>query len=74
MAKPSEKTNLMEKLLEQMCGDIFGVSRKATIEGNVCVSCGGGATEFEDETSEREYGISGFCQTCQNDVFNGEEY
>ena len=39
------------------------------LERQVCVFCGGDATEFKDELSEREYYISALCQKCQNDVF-----
>lgn len=33
------------------------------------LGCGGPATEFRNEISRREYGISGLCQKCQDDVF-----
>ena len=31
--------------------------------------CGGEATEFNDEASEREYAMSGLCQKCQDKFF-----
>lgn len=48
--------------------------RQARIFANFCVGkpfgCGQPITEkFEDAASEKEYRISGLCQTCQNEVF-----
>lgn len=33
------------------------------------LGCGKPIESFRDALSEREYGISGFCQQCQDDVF-----
>lgn len=30
-------------------------------------------SEFKDELSRREFHISGMCQECQDETFNGEE-
>jgi len=64
--KSTEKSPQIETLLS----DLFGVNRRQTIESDTCVSCKGEAKEFRDEISRREYFISGFCQTCQDLVFN----
>jgi hypothetical protein len=67
---PSPKNENIDKALSQL----FGIDRKTTIHQNTClpapVGCGQPATEFRDTISEREYSISGLCQTCQ-DVFFG---
>lgn len=34
-----------------------------------CLSCGSEALEFKDSVSEKEFGISGLCQQCQDEVF-----
>jgi len=34
-----------------------------------CATCGCEVREFRDELSRVEYGISGMCQECQDDVF-----
>ena len=34
-----------------------------------CVVCGGGAMEFNDDISAKEYTISGLCQECQDEAF-----
>ena len=49
----------------------FGKEIDRVKEGK-CPSCGkkiDTTTEFRDEVSIREYGISGLCQKCQSEVF-----
>ncbi len=38
---------------------------------SICVTCPNDIVEmdFRDETSTKEYGISGMCQTCQDKTF-----
>ena len=69
MADPSKKSEDMEDFLDDLSTLIFGESRTESIGGNTCVSCGEDASEFEDSLSRKEYGISGLCQTCQDEVF-----
>lgn len=52
---------------------LFSGRREAISEARCMpapIGCGGPAVEFQDEVSEREYGISGLCQSCQNEFFN----
>lgn len=67
MAEPSKKSPEIEALLEKMAG------RTTAIKANVCIpkpiGCGGPAVEFRDDLSRREYGISGLCQSCQDNTF-----
>ena len=42
---------------------------KEAIASKICPLCGGEIYTFRDAMSEREYGISGMCQSCQDDVF-----
>jgi len=37
------------------------------------VACKDGGLDFRDELSEKEYGISGLCQTCQDGIFETGE-
>lgn len=37
--------------------------------GKICPICRQPIGEFRDESSLREYNISGMCQTCQDSVF-----
>lgn len=39
------------------------------IRDNVCPHCKNSIEKFRNAISEREYRISGMCQTCQDDVF-----
>ena len=61
--------NDMDKFKEEMAFSLFGRSRRLAIAGNQCVKCGEFDLWFRDELSRKEHGISGFCQSCQDDVF-----
>ena len=39
------------------------------VKSGKCPMCGKEITGFRDELSEQEYGISGMCQECQDQVF-----
>jgi predicted restriction endonuclease len=41
------------------------------VENNRCPICGAeiDPNDFRDELSKKEYGISGLCQGCQDDIF-----
>lgn len=61
------------KQIDDFLTGISGVSRPETIKADRCVFCKGPAMEFTDPISKREYAISGMCQVCQDDFFNGED-
>lgn len=63
------KSEGMENLLENVAQVAFGRSRAASRKNSVCLICGGEATEFRDELSRKEYGISGMCQKCQDGIW-----
>ena len=67
MAIPSEKSSVIEKLLTEING---GKSRRAYIHANKCVRCEGDASYFHDEVSRKEFTISGWCQHCQDEMFD----
>jgi len=52
---------------------LVGKSREIQIASNLCMTCNGNASSFRDELSIREYSISGMCQMCQDQIFNGGE-
>lgn len=62
----------MVTALDNLTLNVFGRSRSLAKAGNGCVACGKPATEFRDEISRREYGISGLCQACQDSFFSEE--
>jgi len=55
--------------IDDMLTSVFGIDRVGSISDNKCVSCKEDATEFTDALSQKEYGISGLCQLCQDKVF-----
>jgi hypothetical protein len=69
---PSNKTAEMEQSLT----GIFGFDRRDQIRANKCcpppIGCGGPATSFKDNLSQREYSISGLCQKCQDKFFGDD--
>ena len=65
MANPSYKSEEMESSLVELTG----VDRRDLITANKCTWCGGDAEKFRNIISAREYRISGFCQSCQDDTF-----
>ena len=65
--------NKMDQAKEEMAFALFGRSRTLAIAGGGCVKCGQPAVDFRDELSRKEFGISGFCQSCQDEIFGAEE-
>ena len=65
---PMKTQNMINQLDEITFGN-FGRARSLSIAGRSCVICGGRADTFKDALSEKEFGISGMCQACQDQVF-----
>jgi len=59
----------MEQFKEQMSMQVFGRSVSLAMAVSQCVSCGKPAAHFRDQLSLKEYGISGLCQRCQDEIF-----
>jgi len=59
----------LDQFKEETAFRLFGRSRRLAIAGNQCVKCGEFNLWFRDEVSRKEHGISGFCQSCQDDIF-----
>jgi len=53
---------------------LTGGKHSRNILNLICNGCGSKVNpkEFRNDLSRKEYGISGFCQKCQDEVF-GEE-
>jgi hypothetical protein len=55
----------------------FGVDREQAILDEVCVpspiGCGKPVLSFRNEVDAKEFEISGLCQSCQDNLFDGEE-
>lgn len=41
---------------------------------NTAFGCGQPVTEFRDDLSRTEFGISGLCQTCQDFMFGSDDH
>ena len=58
----------MEKMNKELVERLFpGTVEK--IEKKICPSCNNDVGVFRDLLSEKEYKISGMCQSCQDSVF-----
>lgn len=73
MAEPADKSPETTEFLDRFTQTAFGRTRSESIRADVCVYCGGPATEFNDEVSRREYRISGYCQKCQDATFGEDD-
>lgn len=56
-----------EEIIKVIFGEITN-----RLNNHLCSMCGQKIDEsdFRDEISKREYGISGMCQQCQDKIFN----
>ena len=68
-----EKSEQIKKLLDFLSMEIgtSNISRTTAKSQSKCCKCGGDASVFKDELSKREYKLTGWCQTCQDDFFGG---
>jgi hypothetical protein len=67
--EPAQKTDAINDIISNLTGK----DRVETIRGNLCMVCGGDASNFRDAISQKEYTISGLCQSCQDDTFGGPD-
>ena len=74
MSKENEdKSPQLNQLLDFLSLNIGqpNINRSSAKQQNKCCKCGGEATKFKDELSRKEYGLTGWCQSCQDDFFGG---
>jgi hypothetical protein len=65
-----ERNANIQNFLDRFSTDLFGRTAQQAKEQNICTVCGKPITEFRDEVSKREYQITGYCQDCQDKVFD----
>lgn len=53
--------------------DLLFPDRIPRMKQHICVTCSGKVEGFDDELSQKEFLISGMCQTCQNQAFCAED-
>lgn len=68
-----ERTPEIKSVLDKVTTQAFGRTVDDSIEKRICTFCGGTADTFRDYLSEKEYSISGMCQTCQDEMFDEDE-
>ncbi len=61
----TEKSPEISKVMQLLAG-------RGRVVGQ-CTTCENEDFELRDQLSEREYKISGMCQSCQDGVFEGGE-
>ena len=54
----------------QLVADAFGLPGPKAKEEGKCPLCGNNVGAFKDALSEKEFGISGMCQKCQDEMFD----
>jgi len=67
--RPEPRTLSLKKALNNM----MGLNIEESIKNDICIVCKNKATEFKDEVSKNEFAISGLCQQCQDNFWNGQE-
>ena len=65
--------NELEQYKEAMAFSMFGRSRQLALAAGQCVKCGTFDLNFRDEPSAREYKLTAWCQSCQDEFFGVEE-
>lgn len=65
----SNEQQQREMVMDALSFILFGNVLSGSLKAKVCVKCGKPALDFRDGASAKEYGVSGFCQACQDLVF-----
>ena len=65
--------NELDQLKEDICIESFGRSRSLALAAGQCVKCGTYDLTFRDEPSKREYKLTVWCQSCQDEFFGAPE-
>jgi uncharacterized CHY-type Zn-finger protein len=72
MADKIEVNPVFEKVLEEV-STWLAFPRSVARTAQTCVMCGGQAESFKNAISEKEYTLSGMCQTCQDNFFDNDD-
>lgn len=66
------RTKNLQNVVDTFDMSMMNMTIKEAHKHQICIDCKGSATKFDSECSAKEYEISGLCQHCQNEIFNGE--
>jgi len=67
-----ERDPAIQKVVDKMSENMFGISQSEAQKENICVCCKtkvDPTKDFRNEISMREWFISNFCQQCQDKTF-----
>lgn len=67
----ADKNEAIQKFLDQSSKAAFGRTVREALDSSTCVICSGEAHAFKNLVSMKEYRISGMCQKCQDNTFEG---
>jgi len=70
--KHNKKPATPQEFTDNFAKKAFGRSRTDSKKQNICVVCNASCKpeDFKDDLSAQEYQITGFCQKCQDEVFD----
>lgn len=71
--KEIKRSGEIQSFLDNFAKKQFGKTVKEAHEKRVCLFCGKEIKGFKDYISEKEYSISGSCQSCQDEMELTEE-
>jgi len=63
-----ERGQKVQDCLDNFSKKAFGKTQAEAEKETTCMFCGGKVVGFTDELSRKEYGISGMCQKCQDEM------
>ncbi len=64
-----QKKSGMQQGATVLAMDLFGMTKEDAIQKKICVKCKKKVGLFDDQASAREYQITGFCQKCQDELY-----
>ena len=60
--------SLLDTVSKTIAGPV-GMKRSEALRLQKCAKCGTEAKDFKDEASVREYKLTAWCQSCQDEFF-----
>ena len=69
----STKHPAIQNLIDMQTCTLYGRPLSGALALGLCVKCGHKAETFRSALAAKEYEISGYCDTCQDEIFNSEE-
>jgi len=68
-----ERAPNVQKFVDILAKQIYGRTILDAKTQNICLKCGKQVGKFKDDISVREFGITGICQRCQDNIFGEDE-